>query len=481
MSQISRRSLIKRGGAAALLPMASIHISSAEAARRNGEENARSERSLVLLLVNFTHPERDLVAMTLGAMAKCNGVQFEAYCATNHGDEGIFSPQGSTLLGGRHEIPLSRALAEYQTTVVILGDMHVFTSLVKVGAVRTLRVNNVIEAASQLAESYGWAFPRTAIAVQMTDLPAALEDIHPYLVPEIVHRQAIAVSVASSEEQIERLRKLGVSKVLTIASPSGVPESWSRYGFRTEKAEEFVSDDTLYSATFRIAKRWVEQARGIDLCEPVMAAHWVPFSIREDRLMMCSSPSTKEAIEGIVQLARPWPDPVVYGRWGGGSVKVADDKQSRSTACYLKSECNAGLAECLFLNGRPPSVVLSKAIDGSFLDSAFFTFLEQQQPRVDTMSISGFFWQAMIHSPASIPIGNETDVTRDIIFRHCTVSLTELYFPQIEAIDKVQIARSATARTDRQLARQGRFSSGSEGDCLFMPHINPLDPLASTH
>jgi hypothetical protein len=35
------------------------------------------------------------------------------------------------------------------------------------------------------------------------------------------------------------------------------------------------------------------------------------------------------------------------------------------------------------------------------------------------MSISGFFWQAMIHSPASIPIGNETDVTRDIIFRHC--------------------------------------------------------------
>jgi hypothetical protein len=175
----------------------------------------------------------------------------------------------------------------------------------------------------------------------MTDLPAALEDIHPYLVPEIVHRQAIAVSVASSEEQIERLRKLGVSKVLTIASPSGVPESWSRYGFRTEKAEEFVSDDTLYSATFRIAKRWVEQARGIDLCEPVMAAHWVPFSIREDRLMMCSSPSTKEAIEGIVQLARPWPDPVVYGRWGGGSVTPTT---SRAAPRRAISKANATLA-----------------------------------------------------------------------------------------------------------------------------------------
>src|SRR5664279_2090806 len=125
---------------------------------------------------------------------------------------------------------------------------------------------------------------------------------------------------------------------------------------------------------------------------------------------------------------------------------IADDKQSRSTACNLKSKCNAGLAECLFLNGRPPSVVLSKAIDGSFLDPAFFTFLEQQQPRVDTMIISGFFWQAMIHSPASISIGNETYVTGDIIFRHCTTSLTELYFPPIYSPLRAHIAISNLVR-----------------------------------
>jgi hypothetical protein len=94
---------------------------------------------------------------------------------------------------------------------------------------------------------------------------------------------------------------------------------------------------------------------------------------------------------------------------------IADNKQSRSTACNLESECNAGFAECLFLNGRPLGVVLGKAIDGNFLDPAFFTFLVQQQPRVDTMSISGFFGQTMICGPAAISIGNETDVTRDII------------------------------------------------------------------
>ena len=62
---------------------------------------------------------------------------------------------------------------------------------------------------------------------------------------------------------------------------------------------------------------------------------------------------------------------------------------------------------------------VSKAVDGNFLDPAFFTSLVQQQPRVDTMSIPGFFGQTMVHGPAAISIRNETDVTRDIIFCHC--------------------------------------------------------------
>jgi hypothetical protein len=34
------------------------------------------------------------------------------------------------------------------------------------------------------------------------------------------------------------------------------------------------------------------------------------------------------------------------------------------------------------------------------------------------MNISGFSGQTMICSPAAISIGNKTDVTGDIIFRH---------------------------------------------------------------
>src|ERR1019366_2113232 len=95
---------------------------------------------------------------------------------------------------------------------------------------------------------------------------------------------------------------------------------------------------------------------------------------------------------------------------------ITDNKQSRSTASNLESERNRGVAECLFLNRRPLGVVFGKAVDRDFLNSAFFTFLIQKQPRIDTMIISGFFGQTTIHSPAAISIGNEPNVVRDIIF-----------------------------------------------------------------
>jgi hypothetical protein len=81
-------------------------------------------------------------------------------------------------------------------------------------------------------------------------------------------------------------------------------------------------------------------------------------------------------------------------------------------------ECLRGRAECLFLDGRALGVVLGKAVDGSFLDPVFSAFLEQQQAWFNAKSIASFFWEATISCPAAISIWNETDVTRDIVFRH---------------------------------------------------------------
>ena len=43
-----------------------------------------------------------------------------------------------------------------------------------------------------------------------------------------------------------------------------------------------------------------------------------------------------------------------------------------------------------------------------------------------------------------------------------------------QSIDKVQIARSATSRTNRQLASELRFGSGHKSRCFFVADADPL-------
>src|ERR1700751_3446222 len=44
-----------------------------------------------------------------------------------------------------------------------------------------------------------------------------------------------------------------------------------------------------------------------------------------------------------------------------------------------------------------------------------------------------------------------------------------------EPIDQMQIARAATAGTNRELARQVRLGAGSKGGDLLVPDMQPLD------
>jgi len=51
----------------------------------------------------------------------------------------------------------------------------------------------------------------------------------------------------------------------------------------------------------------------------------------------------------------------------------------------------------------------------------------------------------------------------------------------IEAIDEMEIARSATPGAYRKFACQRRFRSAGESGRLFISHSNPLDPILPPH
>src|SRR5262245_22332966 len=50
----------------------------------------------------------------------------------------------------------------------------------------------------------------------------------------------------------------------------------------------------------------------------------------------------------------------------------------------------------------------------------------------------------------------------------------------VEPVDEVQVARTAAARADGELAGEMRLGAGGEGRGLLVTHMNPVDALDAT-
>lgn len=176
---------------------------------------------LVLLLARYDEPHRDLAAMTLAWMADGAGADFDVYYAGDHQEGGLFAPHGSTMIGGQHALRMGRALAAFRTTVVRLGGVSVFASMVRSGA------EQVIDAPGDLpglyatfAKQLGLDLPAVAVAFDTGEVPLAA------LYYECVQRKALALPLSLPAEQIERLRELGVSTVWTVAKADADVSAW---------------------------------------------------------------------------------------------------------------------------------------------------------------------------------------------------------------------------------------------------------------
>ncbi len=285
----------------------------------------------MLLLAGYDEPAKDLAAATLAGLCKGAGVAFDAYYAAARGGGGLFSTHGSLLIGGRHGAMIARALAQFETTVVRLGGVAVFDSLVRVGAARVIEATegagDLISLYATVADALGVPFPSVAVAVQTAGLPAALAGgIGQYVFPEVTRRDAVAVPLDLDAAGVAALRERGVSSVYTVGAEDAVPPTWRDGGFAPAVAETVHSDDMYGSLTFRVAGRWREGARGIDLCEPVTASGWLPFAVREGRLIVCGE-GVAATCERLAPLAVGMGDSVVHGRYGGGPLGVPEDDE----------------------------------------------------------------------------------------------------------------------------------------------------------
>jgi len=337
-------------------------------------QSESTKPQLCLLISHFWHPAKDLAATSLAWMCKARGIAFDVYYAAGRDDGGIFSPHGSGVLGGRHVAAISRALARHETTVVKLGEVSLFHSLFD-GAIE------VIDAPESLADLYSlWAkridlpLPDVAVAYQMQGLPPGLmhgetrpvrsseghklSDVGaprkgstvPYAFCEATGRQALAVALEADDMEIARLRAMGVTQLWTVATAEADSSRWAAAGFGPQPADVLTFDDDLTSFTFRVAQRWLDGASALDLTEPLLASHLLPFAVRENRLLVYGT-TMREGATRLASLAASKGQTTIYGRYAGGATVGAISDED------LFDLFSRGLAFQVIEPGRPPLTV----------------------------------------------------------------------------------------------------------------------------
>jgi hypothetical protein len=296
-----------------------------------------------LLVAGYTQRDKDLAAASIAGMCREKNILFDVYYALGDASAfnydrskhihqgqsgGLFSAHGSTLIGGRHQQMIARALAQYETTLVKLGDIHAMGNLLRAGAKHTIEeAAGIVPLLKHCADYVGVEVPEQVVVVQTDGLPRALAyGIAQYTFPESLYRAAWALPLELSSEQIAQLAAIGVRTVWTIATEGADLSLWQRAGLAVESAVVLQEDETYLSFTFRLAERWLAKAKGVDLCEPVLASYWLPFSIHNDRLQVCGEIMV-EAAEKMVPLVKSVGDNVVYGRYAGGPICGARDDE----------------------------------------------------------------------------------------------------------------------------------------------------------
>lgn len=285
-------------------------------------ENQTQRQALLLLCSRATQPVKSFAACTLGSMASQAGMLFDAYYSSNQEGE-IFSVYGSSLIGGRHDYVMARALYTFDVTVAKLGEMAAFDALFTRGA-RAVREAPDASLVSLYADCFarcGVVLPTLAVFCQTYGLPAALAGgVEAYAAPEAFYRRALYLPLETNWKDLEGLVALGVRDAVVIAAEDTDVSLLKKAGLRVVQELSIRPEDTYHTYTLRILERWKVSCSEIDVCPPVNAAYRLPAAMLENRLIVYGE-YRDEMMRALLPTLVAKGQRAVYGRYGGEGQK----------------------------------------------------------------------------------------------------------------------------------------------------------------
>jgi len=205
------------------------------------------------------------------------------------------------------------------------------TTIVKKTAVE------LVDFYSQIFELFRMPLPDEAVvfpsaAIQFPNEEILLGDfkiageskLDTFCYPEIFFRKSLALYYELPDDQIRRLVSLGLKKVYLLFCPAEAAARCERLGLQVEIIDTIQDNDNYASLTGRIARRWLDQAKGFALGNDPITLRWTGKYLRERILTIGAVRSLPQAVELLGALTDQVGNKLVWGSQVFNDMIISD-------------------------------------------------------------------------------------------------------------------------------------------------------------
>ncbi|MEM2915106.1 MAG: hypothetical protein QXH91_06890 [Candidatus Bathyarchaeia archaeon] len=247
-------------------------------------------KKLLLLLIDDNCLEKVPIMATLAWLARKNGLTFDSYISSDV-IEFLGMKIDGTFFSDMHAEQLYYVCNAYDVYYCAYGTTRRFLRDLKVFDKKCVSIKEygLLDFYLDIFTYFGLELPKKAVMVKCGPVSTGKASglhLDSYCYPEIYYSKAIGIGSNATDNDLERLKEIGVTHISTLYCEDELVEKLRKIGFNVKVIDSLSAEDTYGSVTTRIADRWLRYIKGFAVGDYRLTAFWVPFFCRNDLISL---------------------------------------------------------------------------------------------------------------------------------------------------------------------------------------------------
>ncbi|MEM2240488.1 MAG: hypothetical protein QXL27_09370 [Candidatus Bathyarchaeia archaeon] len=265
--------------------------------------------NLIFFVTETTCSEKTAVASTLAWLAEKRGMAFDAYICAENPHTGYWHQEQLYFTSNFYNVyfcSISHHIARFKRAASLFGKV-----------ISSKKSGEIADFYQEVFSHLDEPLPTSIVVLPTSVEEKKVLDMEPYCYPEVYHRQFLGVNSDAPNEQLVKLRELGVRNAYTVYCSKDTVRRLEDLGFKVDVIDEIRSGDTYGSVTSRIAERWLKKSKGIGFANHITALKWMPFYLRGQWLTVYEPRDCVEFCKAIAKYANEVGNKIIWGSQAG--------------------------------------------------------------------------------------------------------------------------------------------------------------------